>query len=170
MDKIRLCKSLTIIAFLDMIKPHIVWVTMNKTEQNIKSEQKCEHHWISHGKTQSGKKRYKCTKCGKTRVEITEEVVKKCFDINLALIHSHKSLKSHVWYEALDFDWQSGTYDLIETANYDIVKENITWKNFQRLIRNKKLSPLIVYGIEQKAMPENAKLCIFEVIVNNEPK
>lgn len=143
---------------------------MKKTGKQAKIEQKCEHHWISHGRTSYGKKRYKCTKCKKTRVDITKDIVRKCFDINLALIHSHKSLNSHLWYEALDYDWESGTYDLIEAAKYDVLRETITWKSFQRLIRNKKLSPLIVYAVEKTGMPENDKLCIFEVVVDNEAK
>lgn len=126
-----------------------------------------KHEWKAYAKTKKGKIRYKCSQCGKTCTEFSHDLAKKYYRMNLRLINSYTSSDDELykWEEVINYDDNGDITDYVEQPYYKIEKRHVTWKQFQRIIRQNNFSPLIVYTVKENDI--SSSLCLYEVIFDN---
>lgn len=141
---------------------------MKSRRSIIEAKNGHKHNWVFNGKTIGGKQRYKCTECNKTCVEFSKDRAKLYYEHNLRLIHSHvDSDDNFIWDEVINYDENNEMEDAYEIPFYKIDKRTVTWKQFQRIIRGNKYSPLVVYTVKGSEDNYTSNLCMFEVVFND---
>lgn len=127
-----------------------------------------KHEWKAYAKTKNGKVRYKCSKCGKTCTEFSPDLAKKYYRLNLRLINGYVSNNDELyeWQDVINYDENGDIIDYEEQPYYEIEKYNVTWKQFQRIIRQNNFSPLVVYTVKN-SNNINSNLCIYEVVFDD---
>lgn len=133
----------------------------------FKTQNGHKHNWVLNGRTKDGQQRYICTECGKTCSEFSSDLAKLYYRNNLRLIHSYASCDdNYIWDEVFNYDENGEIEDYFEPPFYKLDKRTVTWKQFQRIIRNGDFSPLVVYTVKDPYAKTPSDLCVFEVVCN----
>ena len=140
---------------------------MKSKQSAVETKNGHKHNWVANGRAKDGQQRYICTKCGKTCSEFSSDLAKLYYSNNLRLIHSYASCDdNYTWEEVIGCNENGEIDDVIEQPFYKIDKRKVTWRQFQRIIRNGDFSPLVVYTVKDPNKRTPSDLCLFEVVCN----